>query len=228
MPLPTDTAAAPWFDTLTSSVYALGAAARECRTAHQTARAATWNLDPYRLMPVEGAVNIPGQYFVRPHDDAVGKLSDAYATLTGHTRKLYENTALAYAYGTAAVLEAVLNGDHPTHVILSRVNGLYTRPNALLPDLTASALSVWRDCRRLDLLRQDVTARECAAATVEAWNFYEDLADGPLTSEVTDAEALAAGLADTALAYGETAESALHYALTKPRNNGLDAPDGAA
>jgi hypothetical protein len=217
------TATAPWFHTLTESVHALGTAAREYRTAHQAARVASWNLEPARLLPIEGLINVPERHYVSPHDDAVTKLADAYRSLETHTSKLYENTTLAYAHGTASVLQAVLLGERPPHIALSRRDGLYVRPATFLPDLSTE-LGNWHDAHRLTSLRHDVIERERAAATVTDWTFYSDLTDFR-NADLTAATTLAAGLADTALAYAETAESALHFALmTAARSNQLDNP----
>lgn len=51
----------PWFETLTDSVAALGAAAREARTAHRAARAAGAQCSLDRLRPVDGASPSPGR-----------------------------------------------------------------------------------------------------------------------------------------------------------------------
>ncbi|WP_255954609.1 hypothetical protein [Streptomyces odontomachi] len=218
------TRTAPWFHSLTESVHALDIAAREYRTAHQAATVAAWNLEPARLLPLDGLVNVPERHYVSPHDDAVTKLTDAYRSLETHTRKLYENTAPAYAYGTASVLQAVLLGERPSHIALSRRDGLYVRPAPCLPDLSTE-LRDWPDVHRLIALRQDVIERERAAAVVQDWSFYADLADCQ-DPDLTAATNLAAGLADTAFAYGETAESALHHTLMTARSDQLDEADG--
>ena len=97
-----------WFHSLTDSVNALGAAARELRAAHQHARHTARAADPARLIPVPGLLNVTGDEPVRPHDEALWGLSDLYMVLEHHTKELYENAALGYAYGTAGSIEAVL------------------------------------------------------------------------------------------------------------------------
>jgi hypothetical protein len=213
MPKPT----APWFHSLTESVYALGAAAREYRTANQAARTASWHIDPLRLLPVDGTVSVVDRDYIRPHDDAVWKIGDLYSELGSRTKKLYENAALAYAYGTTAVLVSVLKGERPSHIELGRGDGLYVLPPIPLPDLSEE-LGNWRDSQGLSALRQNVAERECAVAAVNDLLSCEDLADYE-SADMTHASEVAAGLADSAYAYGEQAESALHFALIASNPN---------
>ncbi|WP_432092295.1 hypothetical protein [Streptomyces sp. bgisy100] len=201
----------PWFHSLTESVFALAAATRECRAARQTAQAAVWNTEPARLRPAEGSVSVAGRDFIRPHVDTLWRLGDLYQDVESRAKELYENTALAYACGTAAALLAVLDGARPRHIELPRVNGLYVPPEGLLPDL-AERLATWEGHDRLALLRRDVIDRGSARAEVDAFAFNEDLADCP-SADVISAAKIAAGLADSAHAYGEAAEEALHFAL---------------
>ncbi|MGW6235231.1 hypothetical protein [Streptomyces sp. NPDC055094] len=207
MPKPTPA----WFDTLTASAHALGAAAREYRTAHQTACTASWNVDPTRLLPVNGKLSVPGRDFVRPQDDALWRLGELYGNLRDTTKRLYENTAQAYAYGTAAAVQSVLNGERPPHIVLGRRDSCYVLPAEPLTDLR-SALSRWTGSERLASLRQRVLEQECALAYVSDLAFYEDLADYEC-ADLAHASERAAGLADSAYAYGEAAESALHFVL---------------
>ncbi|MFD8967687.1 hypothetical protein ACFV0C_22275 [Streptomyces sp. NPDC059568] len=200
-----------WFDSLTASVHALGAAAREYRTANQSAQASAWHTDPTRLLPINGAVRIPGRDIVRPQHDALWRLGELYGDLRSSTKRLYENTAQAYAHGTAAAVRSVLNGGRPAYIELDRRDGHYVLPVASLPDMQ-DALSRWTGSRRLATLRHQVIDREHARAVVSDFAFYEDLTDCE-TADITHASERAAGLADCAYAYGETAESALHFVL---------------
>ncbi|MFI6084592.1 hypothetical protein ACIBBB_27070 [Streptomyces sp. NPDC051217] len=205
----------PWFHSLTDSVHALGAAAREYRAANQAARVASWHIDPARLLPVDGSVHVPGRDFVRPHDDALLKLGDLYSDLASNTQDLYENAALAYAYGTIAAVRSVLAGERPPHVELGRRNGRYDLPEGALPEING-ALGQWTGASDLARLREHVIERRRARALVSDFEFYEDLADYE-TAELTAASACAAGLADSAYAYGAAAESALHFVLLTSR-----------
>lgn len=200
-----------WFHSLTESVAGLGSAAREYRTAAQAVRIASWHLDPVRLLPADGSVRVIGSDRLRPHDDAVTQLGALYGDLGYRVRKLYENAALAYAYGTATVLAAVLAGDEPAHVALGRRDGRYVLPRGPLPDFR-EPLTAWKDNESLAARREDLVERENAAAIADEFAHYADLADYDV-SDLTAASKLAAGLADTACAYGELAESALHFVL---------------
>lgn len=207
-----------WFKSLPDSVYALGAAAREYRFANQAALAACWNADLFRLRPVDGQLSVPGGRRVLPHDDAMSRLADLYLELELATRDRYENTALAYAYGTAMALLAIHGGQRPTHVELDRgANGQYHLPGRLLPDLR-DALGNWAGNDQLATLRNSVLSHE------QARDFVDDLASSPYlpdheAAELADASRLATGLANSAYAYGEQAESAMHFLLSKARND---------
>jgi hypothetical protein len=213
MPNPT----VAWFHSLADSVFGLGAAAREYRTANQTARIAAWNADPFRLLSIDGTLNVPGAHFIRPHDDALSRLEEIYQQMESRARELYENTALAYAYGAAGALQAVLKGESPQYVELHRGDGRYVIPDSLLPDLR-EALGEWSGNQRLAVLREGVSARECADAVANDLASYERLADDE-AAEMANASEFATGLADCAYAYGEKAESALHFLLIAARAN---------
>lgn len=207
-----------WFHSLTESVFALGAAAREYRTANQAVRVASWHTDPIRLLPVDGTLSVPGAHFVRPHDDALWRLGDLYTELESRTKDLFENTALAYAYGTAAALQSVLKGERPAAVEMRRDRrGAYVPPDGLLPDLR-EALDNWVGSNRLADLRHDLINREHACGVAEDFAACDDLADHE-AYELTSASEFAVGLADAAYAYGEHAESALHFLLIAARAN---------
>ncbi|WP_329177092.1 hypothetical protein [Streptomyces sp. NBC_01477] len=189
-----DTAPA-WHLSLTDSVYALGAAARELRAAHQHAQLTARTTDPARIVPVPGHVTTAGAEPVRPHDEALWQLSDLYMVLEHHTAELYENAALGYAHGTAAAVQAVLRNDHPRHVDLPRDrNGMYVLDPADLPDLSQS-LTTAAGARDL----ADLRARLLACAQE----------DDP------------AALANTAYAYGECAERALRHLIRHAETHGF-------
>lgn len=200
-----------WFQSLTDSVHALGAAAREYRAANEAARVASWHIDPARLLPVDGSVHVPGRDFVRPHDDALLKLGDLYSDLRSSAQGLCENASLAYAYGAISAVRSVVAGERPPYIELGRRDGRYELRKGSLPEMNR-ALGQWAGAEKLARLRERVIERERARALVSDFEFYEDLADCE-TPELTAASACAAGLADSAYAYGEAAQGALHFAL---------------
>ncbi|MEU9333097.1 hypothetical protein AB0D49_08015 [Streptomyces sp. NPDC048290] len=204
-----------WFHSLAESVSALGAAVREYRAAHAAARVTSWHIHPLRVLSAEGTVRVLGRDHIRPHDDALLRLGDLSKEMETRIEKLYEDAALAYAYGTSSAVLAVVQGGRPSHLALGRRDGLYERPAASLPDLREH-LGHWARSARLASLRQRLTERERAAVTVRELSFFADLADYE-SAETTEAAALAAGLADSAYAYGELAETALHHVLISYR-----------
>ncbi|MFF7155727.1 hypothetical protein [Streptomyces sp. NPDC008139] len=180
-----------WHLSLTDSVYALGAAARELRTAHSHARHAAWTADPARIVPVVGMLTVPGAEPVRPHDEALWQLSDLYMVLEHHTHELYENAALGYAHGAASAVAAVLRNERPRHVELPRDrHGNYTVTADGLPDVSPS-------------LTRDAGSTELA-----------DLRARLIACEPDDEEAeFTADLADAAYVYGERAERTLQHLI---------------
>ncbi|MEW1866474.1 hypothetical protein AB0399_39910 [Streptomyces sp. NPDC088194] len=187
-----------WHLTLLESVHALAAASRELRDAHQHARHTARTTGPARIIPVPGLLTLPGgSEPARPHDEALWQLSDLYLVLEHHTRDLYENAALGYAHGTATALAAVLRAERPHHAELPRDrNGNYPLAADDLPDLSGS-LTTQAGAHHLADLRAQLIACEQAQDNEEA-----------------DAETeLSTALADTAHAYGEHAERALHHLI---------------
>ncbi|MFL4905593.1 hypothetical protein ACJ6WF_21085 [Streptomyces sp. MMS24-I2-30] len=201
-----------WFLSLSDSVHALGAAAREYRMARQTAQSNSWSYDLTRLGPEVGAMRVVGRDHIRPHADSVMRLKAIHDRVETQIKGLYENAALAYAYGTAAAVNAVLGGGRPTHVELGRRDDSYEIPSDPLPDLQG-ALGPYIGGPNLVALREIVTEHQRVDRAVREISFYEDLSDYQST-ELTDASKYAAGLADAAYQYGEAAERALHYVLT--------------
>ncbi|MEV8404278.1 hypothetical protein AB0R12_00330 [Streptomyces niveus] len=214
---------APWFDTLTASVQSLGAASREFRMAERAARDALWNTDPTRILPTSGAVSVPGRNFVRPHHDALRQLRSLHTEMHERTKRVYESAAEAYAHGAAAALHSVLLGERPEYVELRRRGDSFVQPTAALPDLRA-LLGEWAGSGRLATLREQMVEQDRARAVVADFEFFEDLA-GCVIPEWSHASDQAAGLADSAHAYGETAESALYFVLLTGRTP-RDGEDG--
>ncbi|WP_329133966.1 hypothetical protein OG552_17490 [Streptomyces sp. NBC_01476] len=140
-----------WHVTLTAGVHALATTARELRAAHQHATHALWTTDPTRVTPAPGIV-MSAAGPVRPHEHTLRQLTTLYTRLEQQIRELYEAATLAYAYGTAHTLTAVLRNERPRHAPAS--------PDPVLPDLSQS-LTVRAGARDLAALRgRLLTARD--------------------------------------------------------------------
>ncbi|OII67463.1 hypothetical protein [Streptomyces sp. CC77] len=207
--------ASAWFHSITDSVFALGAAAREFRAAHEAARLASWNTDRTRLQYVEGEVSVPELTTrTQPHDHAVWLIHDHCSAHERRLGGLYEGSARTYAYGTASAVLAVLDGRRPRHVELRRSGlGTYTVPGGRLPDLQPR-LERWAGCRQLSALHQAVLDHEHAAAAAEQDADSEGVLTDHEAAALTRTSTYATGTADALYAYGEAAERALHFALT--------------
>ncbi|MBW8088492.1 hypothetical protein IGW14_10710 [Streptomyces hygroscopicus subsp. hygroscopicus] len=212
----------PWFETLTDSVYALGAAAREAQRAARTAELARDAYDLDRLRPVDGEVRLdgraPGGVPFRPHDAALFTIGDVLMDQAHKLRTLYSQAAEGYAYGTAWAILRVLEGQQPDAVQLGRSReGFYVIPGELspLPPLMPG-LERWNGYNKL------VHAHARWAICEEAGLFAEYLDEQPQLSdheagELHEAIDTATGVPDAAYAYGQLAESALRFALLEPR-----------
>ncbi|MFD9631678.1 hypothetical protein [Streptomyces violascens] len=211
----------PWFETLADSAYALGAAACEAQRAARTAELArdAYSLD--RLRPVDGYVRLDGRDAsmpFRPHDAVLFTVGDVLSEQANKLRALYNQAATGYAYGTAWAILRVLDGDHPDAVALGRTQeGYYVIPGELCPvPPLMPALQGWNDYPKF------VAAHARMAICEEAGLFAEYLDEqDPLSEQDAAAfhEALdtASGTADAAVEFGHLAQSALHFALLKPR-----------
>ncbi|MEV0527082.1 hypothetical protein AB0I66_26980 [Streptomyces sp. NPDC050439] len=200
-----------WFHDLTESVFAVGAAAREYRTAHQAAQAAAWHFEPARMAPEDGAVSVVGRYFSHPHHEALRYLKEIQDSTELRIKLRYENTALAYAYGTACAVAGVVNGERPRHLEFVRRDGLYELPTEALPNFE-DALAEWSGGPNLVALGEILTEHVRARDLAREFSFYEDFADCH-SPEAAEASEFAAGLADAAYVYGVAAERALQFVL---------------
>ncbi|MGR3939406.1 hypothetical protein [Streptomyces sp. BRA346] len=211
-----------WFESLTDSVYALGAAAREAQHAARTADLACDAYDLDRLRPSDGRVGTDDRgaqaVSFRPHFRALLTIGDALMEQTRKMRTLYAQTAMGYAYGTAWAILRVLEGQQPDAVQLSRNNdGGYIIPGELCPiPSLMPGLERWTGYKQL------VQAHAQWALCEEAGMFAEYLDEQPQLSdheagELHKALDTATGEPDAAYAYGQLAESALHFALLEPR-----------
>jgi hypothetical protein len=186
---------ADWMRSLTESVSVLGAAAYELFSAQQQARHAAWASDPVRIVPFPGLVAVRGTEPARPHDEVLWQLTDLHLGLAHHLKQLYENAALAYAYGAATAVQAVLRAETPARVELVRgADGRYRIPFDSLPDLSQS-VALAHGGRELAELREAVLV-------------LAEADDGPEAD--ADIETL---YADTAYTYGEQAKAVLQHLL---------------
>ncbi|MFE5944247.1 hypothetical protein [Streptomyces sp. NPDC056480] len=209
----------PWFDSLTDSIFALGAAARETRTAYQAAQAASahYNLDRIRLL--DGEVTLTGRYSAsRPHDQAVVRIADALRNCEHRMENLYNQAALSYAYGTAWAILRVLDGQEPPRVELGlSAEGHLTVPGELAPVPPAiEGLDRWCDNAKFEKARQRWWECDSAGEYASALDDEDYLADHE-ANEMHQAHAEARGIPDAAYAYATLAESALRYSLLGTR-----------
>jgi hypothetical protein len=194
---------ADWPQRLAESVSVLGAAAYELYGAQPQARHTAWTCDPVRLVPFPGLVAVPDAEPARPHDEALWYLTDLYLGLAHHLKQVYENVALAYAYGAAEALKAVLRAEKPCQVELVRDRaGRYCVPIGDLPDLSQS-ISKRAGGQELSRLRDLVLSFEPSSDGLDI--------DGDLSTE----------LADAAYAYGEHAKAVLQHLLQIAVANGF-------
>ena len=209
----------PWFETLTDSAFALGAAAREARTAHQAAQAATAQYDLDRVRLLDGEVAVTGRHSLsRPHDQAVMRIGDALRECENRMASLYDRATASYAYGTAWALLRVLDGQEPPHAEVgwAKDRSLII-PRELCPiPPQIEGLERWRDNAKFEQARKRWADCDYAGEYADALAGEEYLADHQ-AYEMHEAYAEAQGMADAAYAYGVLAESALRYALLGPR-----------
>ncbi|MGA4978075.1 hypothetical protein [Streptomyces cinereoruber] len=209
----------PWFETLTDSAFALGAAARETRTAHQAAQAATAQYDLDRVRLLDGEIAIPGRFSpIRPHDQAIVRIRTVLRDYETGLECLYMRHALSYAYGTAWAILRVLDGQEPSRVELGlTAEGHLTIPAELAPLPPAiEGLDRWRDNAKFEKARQRWWECNSAGEYASSLDKQDYLADHE-AYEMHQAYAEARGTADAAYAYGVLAESALRYALLGAR-----------
>ncbi|MFE7411468.1 hypothetical protein [Streptomyces laurentii] len=209
----------PWFETLTDSAYALGAAAREARTAHQAAQAAAAQYDLDRVRLLDGEITVPGLFTPpRPHDRAVMGIGKALQECRDRMERLYADAALSYAYGTAWAIQQVLDGQEPPRVELGWTpEGHLILPTGLVPvPPEFDGLERWCDHGRFEQARKRWEACDYAKEYADELAGQEYLADHE-ASEMHQAYGDARGLTDAAYAYGVLAESALRYALLGAR-----------
>ncbi|MFD5734363.1 hypothetical protein ACFWIY_16205 [Streptomyces sioyaensis] len=209
----------PWFESLTDSVFALGASAREAQRAHQAAQVSTAHYDLDRLQFINGEISIPGRPSpVRPHDRALMAIGDSHDQHERRMAVLYGNAALGYAYGTAWAILRVLDGQEPPRVELKWLSdGCFVIPHELAPvPPEIKGLSRWVNNPKFEHARQRLMRCDQAGDYADHLSERAYLADHE-ASDMHDALDDAAGLPDAAYAYGVLAESALRFALLGAR-----------
>ncbi|WP_329101933.1 hypothetical protein [Streptomyces sp. NBC_01439] len=210
----------PWFETLTDSLSALGAAAREARIAHRAAQAAGAQYHLARLRPVHGAISIPGQPSAvpdRPHDRTLLAIVAAHLAHECRVAELYDDAAAAYAYGAAWALLRVLDGQQPPLVELSRqADGRTAIPDELFPVPPAfKGLDAWDGHQQFERARAEL------GRVGDLWAYVRgaDRPDIPDTFDLADVNEKLAAVPDAAFAYGQLAESALTFTLLDHRHS---------
>ncbi|MFJ4322212.1 hypothetical protein ACIP3A_03700 [Streptomyces tricolor] len=202
----------PWDDSLTDSVYALGAAARECQTAHQAAVIAKEHVHLDRIKLLDGTVDRrhPGYTTEQePHLTVLSQIGTIQLNTKHQLQRLYTEAALAYAHGANWAVRQVQSGEQPAHVAFT-VDATGASDFGPLPELKLD-----RYAGEAALERARRAYERCLAAGAEAEDIDRQayIADHE-ASAMHAALDIAAGLADAAYAYGVQAERALSFALT--------------
>ncbi|MCX4805073.1 hypothetical protein OG594_26280 [Streptomyces sp. NBC_01214] len=208
-----------WFETLTDSVSALGATAREARIAHRAAQAAGAQYKFDRLRHVDGAIADPCQpsaVLDRPHDRALLSIVAGHLAHECRMAELYDDAAAAYAFGAAWALLRVLDGQQPPLVELVRqADGRTAIPDELFPVPPAfKGFDTW------DGHKQFEQAHEELERVGDLWAYVRGLdeLDVPDTFDLLDVNEKLAAAPDAAFNYGQIAESALTFALLDHRH----------
>ncbi|WP_330339365.1 hypothetical protein [Streptomyces sp. NBC_00557] len=200
-----------WDISLIDSVYALGAAARECQRAYQAAVLACGHVDLDRIKLLDGKVDrrYPGRTIDQePHLAALSRIGTIQLETKHRLERLYTDAAMAYAHGANWAVRQVQVGEQPARVLFEvDVDGGcdFGGMPALQLDRYAGAAAL-EDARR--------AYERCLAAGTEAESIgrQQYVADHE-ASAMHAALDIAAGLPDAAYAYGVQAESALTFTL---------------
>lgn len=210
----------PWQETLSDSVDALEAAAWEHRMAHRSAEIAAEVMDNRRL----GVTRAPVLLFEPerptalqskrcPHRDAVRAIAAAQRDHRDRLRALFQEAALAYAYGAAWSLECLQAGEQPQQAEVStdplalRIEfpdglslGRCPEPvQAAFGDLLREAFDELLTCQVNADLAEDLAGRD----KVEDWE----------AADMFKAARIGDRLPEAAYAYGVRAHQTLAYLL---------------
>ncbi|MEV0475505.1 hypothetical protein [Streptomyces prunicolor] len=208
----------PWTMSLEDSVFALGAAARECQAAARAAAVTTSHYDLDRLRLLDGKVMRRRQAYTgeqEPHLAALSRIGQAQLQTKHQLERLYEETAQAYAHGANWAVRTVKAGEQPAHVVLKvdHVDDSYEF-SASMPtlDLERFSQSVQLQAARRVYERCIVAGYE--AEGIDRQAYISDHEAGEMHTALN----IAAGLPDAAYAYGVLAEAALRWTLTNSVN----------
>jgi hypothetical protein len=207
------TTARSWTMSLEDSVFALGAAARECQTAARAAAITTGHYDLDRLRLLDGKVLNAHPGFTgeqEPHLAALSRIGTVQLRTKHELERLYAQAAEAYAHGANWAVRQVQSGKQPTQVTLKvDADGTYVfdgSPLALDLDRFVQAKAV--EAARRAYERCLVAGWE--AEGIARQDYIADFEAGQMHGALD----IAAGLPDAAYAYGVLAEAALRWALT--------------
>lgn len=215
VPVETPTTAATWWTTLHDGMVALRAAATEGRRAYRAAQDAVADVDLDRLRLEEGAVMVSGAVSGstvrrRPHSRTLRAIGDVYHDAETRLERVFEQAAMAYAYGVTWATEQVLEGEQPARITLpidTFGDVPYTLPNF------GERLDRWSGVERLTRLREDL--ERCLRADEIAGELASrDYMTEQEAAEMHAALHVAEGLPDAAFAYAQAAEGALAFAYT--------------
>lgn len=109
-----------WDISLIDSVYALGAAARECQRAYQAAVLACGHVDLDRIKLLDGKVDrrYPGRTIDQePHLAALSRIGTIQLETKHRLERLYTDAAMAYAHGANWAVRQVQVGEQPARVL---------------------------------------------------------------------------------------------------------------
>ncbi|MEU0459569.1 hypothetical protein ABZ322_43125 [Streptomyces sp. NPDC006129] len=202
-----------WSASLEDSVYALGAAARECQRAYQAAVLAKGHVDLDRVRLLDGSVALRAPGFTsehEPHLAALSRIGDVQLKTQFELKALYERTARAYAHGANWAIRQVQNGKSPACVVISVDGDGHYLIDEMMPALQ---LGPYTEAAAVEAARGKYEWCRAAAATAEGFGRQTYIADDE-ASEMHQALDIAAGLPDAAYAYGVLAEAALRFTIT--------------
>ncbi|MFJ2717460.1 hypothetical protein [Streptomyces sp. NPDC087437] len=204
-----------WSASLMDSVYALGAAARECQSAYQAAVIAKRHADLDRIRLIDGKVTrrTPGYTSEQePHLAALSHVGDVLLKTEFKMKALYEEAARAYAHGANWAVRQVQHEvrPRPAYVELEVApNGHYLFPSWV----PALDLDRYTDAAAVESARKAYEQCLTAIADAAAIDSQAYIADHE-AGQFHRALDIAAGLPDAAYAYGVLAESALRFVLS--------------
>ncbi|MET9815284.1 hypothetical protein [Streptomyces sp. NPDC006355] len=203
-----------WSASLEDSVFALGAAARECQRAYQAAVLAKGHVDLDRVRLLDGNVALRAPGYIaehEPHLAALSRIGDVQVKTQFRLKELYEESARAYAHGANWAVRQVQDGQQPARVeVKVDADGRY-----LIDEwMPALVLDRYAEAAAVESARKAYEWCLTAGATAEVISQQGYIADHE-AGQMHQALDIAAGLPDAAYAYGVLAEGALRFAITQ-------------